>query len=295
MAVDLHMHSLFSVDGFSTPEELMEIMAGKGITTVSLTDHNSVDGVERARAKARQLGLGFVTGAEFDVEWHGSEQHMLAFGFDPANTAIRRICARHFAQYPLNFERFLPILERRHGITREQLAAGLAKRYRTKEAPVLNKWYAREFMVTAGISVDDRAALAAMSAIASEAERNVATPWVWSDLETVRDAVHAAGGIILIAHPTKFLRGRMRDQMRLVEAALAGGIDGLELYHPANMAEPHFNEFVEEARRLGCALSGGSDTHTDPNRDKSNFSAPDWLVETIANALKRRVSHPKES
>lgn len=288
MRVELHCHSLYSVDGWATPERLAEAAAAAGVRMLALTDHNCVEGLSRCRARAEELGLRFLPGAEFDAAWRNLELHLLAFGFDAMQPAMRRLCERSFAQYARNFERFLPILERRFGVTRAALAAGLEQRYATRPAPVLNKWFARELLLERGHFPDAATAAREMAAVAAEAERDVARPWEWPTAGEVIRTVHAAGGRVLLAHVANYCRGDLRAQSGLLAALLAQGLDGFELYHPANLREPHFAELAVLARRLGCAVSGGTDTHMDPWRQDPpalGMEMPDWAAASASRLL----------
>jgi 3',5'-nucleoside bisphosphate phosphatase len=296
MSVELHCHSLFSVDGFATPEEMADSAAAAGIVTLALTDHNTVEGLARCRARAEGLGLRFIDGVEFDAMWREVEYHFVAFGFAPDDPALRRLCIRQFGQYEINFARFLPVLEQRYGVTRQDLAAGLPNYYRSRPEPVINKWYARSFLLSRGVFRDGKAATETMSEVAAEAERGVSKPWDWAQVEEVRDTVHAAGGLLLLAHPAGYRRGNLRAQLGLIEGFLRIGLDGFELYHPSNLLEPHFDALVSEARRLGCAVSGGSDSHRDPTRTVQaprGFAVPDWVIETIDKALRGAMQQPQ--
>ena len=51
MAVDLHLHSVFS-DGTATPEEIVAAAADVGLSGIALTDHDTLDGIPRATAAA---------------------------------------------------------------------------------------------------------------------------------------------------------------------------------------------------------------------------------------------------
>lgn len=46
--IDLHMHSIYS-DGSYTPEELVISARQKGLSAISLTDHDTTDGLKEAR------------------------------------------------------------------------------------------------------------------------------------------------------------------------------------------------------------------------------------------------------
>jgi predicted metal-dependent phosphoesterase TrpH len=291
MTAELHCHSLCSVDGWATPEEIAERAAAGGIATLSLTDHNCLDGLARCRARAEALGLRFIDGAEFDADWRGGEYHFVAFGFDLADRWLNELCRKQFLQYEINFARFLPVIKRRFGVGEAEMRAALPSRYRGHPAPVLNKWFARGFLLARGFFPDEATATREMSQVATEAEQAFAEPWDWAPFEEVRDAVHAAGGIVLLAHPAGVRRGDLPAQLAFIGELMAAGADGFELYHPANTGEPHFEALVAEARRLGCAVSGGSDVHLGPGtggRSPPGPPVPDWVVESIDAALARR-------
>ncbi|HOX08797.1 MAG TPA: PHP domain-containing protein [Planctomycetota bacterium] len=292
MTAELHCHSLCSVDGWATPEEIAEAAAAAGVATLALTDHNCLDGLSRCRARAEALGLRFIDGVEFDADWKDGEYHFVAFGFDPADRRLNELCRKQFRQYEINFARFIPIIERRFGVGEAEMRAALPSRYRGHPAPVLNKWFARSYLFERGFFPDSETATREMSAVATEAEQAFAQPWDWASFEEVRDAVHGAGGVILVAHPAGIRRGDLAGQLAFIAELMAAGLDGFELYHPSNAREPHFDALVAEARRLGCAASGGSDTHLEPARggirSVPGSLAPDWVVATIDGALGRR-------
>jgi predicted metal-dependent phosphoesterase TrpH len=80
--------------------------------------------------------------------------------------------------------------------------------------------------------------------------RSGATP------ERVIEILHAAGGMVSLAHP-----GRTRIDAR-IPALRDAGLDALEVFH-----SDHDGEMVERyatlARRLGLLVTGGSDFHGD--------------------------------
>jgi predicted metal-dependent phosphoesterase TrpH len=297
MMVELHCHSLFSVDGWQTPEAVAERAAAGGVDVLALTDHNTVDGVARAARRAAALGLRCIPGVEFDAMWRSQEHHVIGLGFDPDHAAVRDLCRRQFAQYERNFARFLPILQRRYGVTEEELRAGLAARYPTHPAPVLNKWFARSFMLEQRHFADERAALAGMSDVATEAEGHLEFPWEWVAIEEVRDAVHAAGGVALLAHVALLRRGDAAWQIQRIEELLAIGLDGFELYHPANRSEPHFSDLCAAAQRLGCVVSGGTDSHGDDlfraAPAAAGMAVPEWVMASMGDVLGRPPAQPR--
>ena len=56
MPADLHLHTNFS-DGTDTPEVLVTLAKTVGLTTISVTDHDTADGVGLAIQKGKELGV----------------------------------------------------------------------------------------------------------------------------------------------------------------------------------------------------------------------------------------------
>ena len=83
MAVDLHLHSLFS-DGSDSPTEIVNMAAGAGLTGIALTDHDILDGIPEAAAAAFARQIRFVGGTELSVLWQGQSMHMLVYFLEPA-------------------------------------------------------------------------------------------------------------------------------------------------------------------------------------------------------------------
>lgn len=66
--IDLHTHSNIS-DGELTPEILVQKAAEAGIHTLALTDHDSMDGLNRAEIEAKKYGIRLILGTEISSQW----------------------------------------------------------------------------------------------------------------------------------------------------------------------------------------------------------------------------------
>ncbi|MGH3369529.1 MAG: PHP domain-containing protein, partial [Nocardioidaceae bacterium] len=64
---DLHTHSTFS-DGTLEPEQVVELAATRDLIGIALTDHDTTEGVERARRAATATGLEVLLGCELSAE-----------------------------------------------------------------------------------------------------------------------------------------------------------------------------------------------------------------------------------
>lgn len=88
MAVDLHLHSTFS-DGTAEPEAIVSAAAAAGLTTIALTDHDNLDGIDRARAAAAEAGVELISGTELSVGWGETAMHLLVYFLEPGTGPLQ--------------------------------------------------------------------------------------------------------------------------------------------------------------------------------------------------------------
>ena len=84
--VDFHTHSTRS-DGTMTPAELVRHAKKVGLSAFSLTDHDSVDGIEEAQQEAEKIGIEFIPGIEFSAA-EETEIHIIGLYIDPKNETL---------------------------------------------------------------------------------------------------------------------------------------------------------------------------------------------------------------
>ena len=96
--IDLHMHSVISIDGELEPEEVIRRAVSRGIRAAALTDHNSVRGVSRAWEEAARLGIRLAKGVELDCRLGERNLHLLAYGIDERHPVFAEIEEEILAQ-----------------------------------------------------------------------------------------------------------------------------------------------------------------------------------------------------
>ena len=75
--IDLHVHSSAS-DGSLTPEEVVELAKRAGLASFALTDHDTVEGVERALDHAKKIkGIEVIPGTELSCYYNNREIHIV--------------------------------------------------------------------------------------------------------------------------------------------------------------------------------------------------------------------------
>ena len=87
---DLHLHSNAS-DGTLDPAALVREVAARGATGLSLTDHDTLAGLEEAAAEAARLELAWLAGCEVSA-LHGAQSvHLLAYGMQAGTGPLAQL------------------------------------------------------------------------------------------------------------------------------------------------------------------------------------------------------------
>ena len=260
MIVDFHVHSTAS-DGTFSPAELAEKAERGGFAAIALTDHDNCDGVAEWKG-VKGVELSIEPGEGFD------KFHLLGLGVDPENPRLKALLKSVLDGRNARNERirsnFLrlgidmpldPRTARLSNVSAPQRSTDIIAR------PHYARWLTEH-----GYARDIRDAFAKYLLPESpDATRCYEERWHPAQ-EDAFAAVHAAGGICVMAHP-KYWRGDWkttgadfaaaeRELARLKEA----GLDGVEALYQANSCEENV-EFTRIATKLGFLKSAGSDFH----------------------------------
>ena len=246
---DLHTHSTFS-DGTLEPEQVVELAATRDLTGIALTDHDTTEGVERARKAAAATGLEVLLGCELSAEHHGAPVHVLGYGFDPAEPvfAARRAWIREG-----RVGRARRMVERLRALGAD---VDLDRVLELAGSGSVGRPHVAQALVEAGV-VADVASAFSPEWIGTGGRAYVAKDAV-GPVEAV-ELIRGAGGVAVLAHPSLHA-GAGAVPEPVIRAMAAAGLDGLEVDHPDQ--EP-----AERARlralagELGLEVTGASDCH----------------------------------
>lgn len=258
MLVDFHVHSAAS-DGTFAPRELAEKGFAAGLAAMAITDHDNTDGVDEFVSSAAVRGnMRAVAGVELSIEpGEGFDKfHLLGLGVDPGNASLRALLGRVLEGRKERNERIFANF-RRIGIPHiapEPHGEVLAR-------PHFARWlcehgYARNI----GMAFDKYLLPDSPRATRCYEER------FHPPRETAFAAVHAAGGLCIMAHPKYWRRSwktaepEYGDAERELAKLREMGLDGVEARYQANT--PGENAaFTGIAKRLGLLMTAGSDFH----------------------------------
>jgi predicted metal-dependent phosphoesterase TrpH len=246
--IDLHLHTTAS-DGRSTPNELVELAARAGLVVMAVTDHDTTAALADVQVFAGQRGIQAIPGIEITAVLTGRDVHMLGYFFESGHAGFKSFLSR---QREARVARMEAIVDRLASLKMPINFKTQIEMARRHTGQSLARPHVARAMVAAGYAKDVRSAFDQWLSQGRPAyvERAGPSP---ADVAT---AVHAAGGLVSLAHPG---RTRIDDQ---IPALVADGLDALEVFH-----SDHDDALVERYRALatslGVLMTGGTDFHAD--------------------------------
>ncbi len=88
---DMHLHTWYS-DGRMSPEEAVRYAKEKGLSKISITDHDGVFGIPEALEAGRKYGIEVIPGIELSAEADGKGVHILGYFIDHENRELIKTC-----------------------------------------------------------------------------------------------------------------------------------------------------------------------------------------------------------
>jgi predicted metal-dependent phosphoesterase TrpH len=244
--VDLHLHTVFS-DGLFTPEQVVIRAQQLGFTAIAITDHDSVDGIERARQQGKRSGVEIVPGVELSCNVNGTDVHILGYYFDYQNPQIQRFFTE-VREFRLN--RAAKMVAKLNELSAGRWQVSLERVKEIAGAGAVGRPHVAQALVEAG-------GVASMSE-AFEKYIGYDGPAYFPKMRLtpaeVIELIHRSGGMAVVAHPATY------GNDGLVYLVIAAGVDGIEVWHPEHnqRAVDHYLEIAQKNRLL---VTGGSDCH----------------------------------
>ena len=241
---DLHCHSLYS-DGSCRPTELVDAAIEKGFCGLSITDHDSLEAFGAAAEYASAHSIILFPGVEITAEFQEESIHLLGYCFDPTASSLRKICRCHRSWRSERNELMIKKLaELGMSISMDEVLAlsPLATTYGRPHIALalMHRGYVKD------VATAFRQFLGNGKSCYVKGERSTVSQAI--------DAIHAAGGLAVLAHP------HLIKNSSVVEKVLALPLDGLEAYY-AFMGDERNLRWKEVAKRHGLFVTGGSDFH----------------------------------
>lgn len=247
--IDLHTHTLYS-DGTFTPWESVALALERNLTALSISDHDSTEGLPEAFEAADGTGLEIVPGVEFSTLHEHGGVHVLTYWpnvedeefqaelrrlrDDRYNRGERMVRILQDLGYPILFERVREIASGKN-IGRPHIAQALVEAGVVAE---VKDAFSDELIGTGGRAYVEKHALHPLDAL---------------------PLIKKAKGLAVLAHPVHWRDG-LPVPDRLIEEMVQAGLVGIEASHPDHDSEAE-TRYREMAKRLGLVATGSSDCH----------------------------------
>jgi hypothetical protein len=250
------MHTTAS-DGRCTPDELVRRAYDIGIRTMSVTDHDTMAGVQPAARAAEALGMTVIPGIEITTVHRGKDVHMLAYFLAESAPGLQELLSGQRSQRverameiaarlarlgaPIDVQPFIDAASQPGGkaIARPQIAQALiAAGHVTSVQEAFDKYLAE----------DSPAYVPHRGATPAE----------------VVDFVVSRGGVPSLAHPG------YRPQDDIIPGLIDAGMRAIEVFHSSH-DEAATAHYLELAKHHNLLPTGGSDYHGEGTRRAEFF------------------------
>jgi predicted metal-dependent phosphoesterase TrpH len=267
---DLHIHSIFS-DGTYTIDQIIDIAQQKELVAISVTDHDTVEGVPGIKVLGSEQDITVLSGVELSGVFKEREIHILGYLFDEHDTHLRKELREMREHRETRAQKIVEkLVEHGCDITiddvKEVAAGGAIGRPHIARALLEHKCI---------LQYKD----AFTRYIGNGKPCNV--PKYRLHPKEAIQLIENAGGIAVLAHP-----GNIGDEV-VVRELLSFPFRGIEVWHPdhSSSSTALYIRFAEER---GLLLTGGSDSH-----GEKGTKAPIGGIRVDAEVVNALIEHKK--
>lgn len=259
---DLHIHTSCS-DGGANPAEILAIAKKAGLSAISITDHNTVEGVKKAQRRAKEFGIEVLSGIEIDTTYKGFDFHILGYGMDLKNREFNQILKK------IREERKIRELEMAKKMKKMGFRMNLKKLKNKALIAILSKYHIAWLLMKSPKNRErvykEVGPCPTIHDIITYYLKRGRPAYVSKKLlrpKQIIKLIKDAGGIPVLAHP-----GLIHPDWKitykndkLLKELVKMGIEGFEIYTPKN-TPPERKHYKALAKKMGILITGGSDFH----------------------------------
>ena len=250
MLYDLHCHSTAS-DGSLTPTQLVEFAQSKAIDYLSLTDHDTIEGLKEAQIAAQDKTIKLINGIEFSVTWQAKTVHIVGLKINPESKLL--------------LER-INVLQKYRRFRAQEISMDLDNKAQIKNAlqgaelfsqsKMIGRVHFAQFLVHQGYAKDIKQAFKKF--LVKNKPGYIKDSW--ASLADIIECIHQANGIAVIAHPARYGL-KLKKLKQLVDEFKSLGGQAIEVVSGSQCTNeiPKINRLAEE---FNLYASIGSDFHS---------------------------------
>lgn len=247
MKGDLHVHTTLS-DGSLGMEEVIAQAKRIGLDFISITDHDTMSSISRAKVLGERYGVQTIPGVELTAwdKTRNRKVHILCYapqkpdrleGICRRCSEIRQSCAKETVE---NVLKLFPI-------TAEDITKHLSG------SKSIYKQHILHALIEYGYSTHFYGKL--NDELFNEETGSCIVEREYPDVNYVLELIHSARGAAVLAHPMVY------DSVELIDDLASNGkLDGIEVYH-YSADEEQQAMLLAKANEYDLIVTGGSDFH----------------------------------
>ncbi|MBH8598407.1 PHP domain-containing protein [Thermoactinomyces sp. CICC 10523] len=241
---DLHIHTTAS-DGRYRPAEILDLATKVGLKTISITDHDTLDGLREAISLAPAYDLTVIPGVEISTRWQSLSIDILGYNIRDLDLLHSRL-----AEFRENRkERAKKIIEK---FCRLGMPITLEDVKKISGNGIIARPHIAQAIVVKGYAYDTKEVFNHYLGDGKPADVSKKELPLPEGIRMIREA----GGVAVLAHP-----GYLKNH-ELIEEIILMGIDGIEVWHRQH-GKREAKKFLQMAEQHDLIVTGGSDFHHD--------------------------------
>ncbi|MBR4633143.1 MAG: PHP domain-containing protein [Elusimicrobia bacterium] len=279
--VDLHIHTCFS-DGIFTPEQVVEYSSRVGLSAISITDHDTVDGVQRAVEAGKKYGVEIISGIELSAELDNvtrTEMHILGYyvnwkskSFNDALAVFKKV----------RIQRAKGIFEKLKNLNIELDPEGLISGVGDKVIGRLH--FAKALLEKKYVSSISEAFQKYLGL-----DKPAYVPKHYLSPKDAISLIIRAGGIPVLAHP---YYGHYSNK-NIFKGLINDGLMGIEAWHTSH-PQHIIKKFLSIADEMNLVATGGSDCHGAYGKNATPLIGKMKVPYSVLEALEKKKRQIEE-
>ena len=256
---DFHLHSCWSYDAVAEVRNYFELARERGVEMLALTEHHNIDSFAEVKETARDFPeIGYLCGAELTVYSEFGNTDMVCLNLPPKPTGDLLDVLTEYRQWQQNYGNAVSAALSEAGMAYSpEDRKALLLRYRPERTIAIQGITHVQNKVQVDYLVQERKYFASKEDF-SAFLGNHELPH-YPAASRVIPAVKQAGGLVFIAHPTRYFKSNDLNRMDALREVL--NFDGIECAH--DLVPPELTVFYREYCLKHKLLStAGSDSHS---------------------------------
>lgn len=253
---DLHIHTIGS-DGSYTPKRIVKAAFLKGLTSIAITDHDSIEQISNCKKYGIQYGIQVISGIEFTTVCNGMFIHIIGLFIDEKNYDLNMYLKQVKQMRKEIFIKACKILNQNNYRINLQINNTLSK---IKDS-LLN---------------DNKTNKKIISDI-----NQLYNNWKMNLYNHVKiiELIHSCKGLAFLAHPNLISE---QSRNTIINNLIYCGIDGIECFHPSYNISFDKNKYIKITKKNNLLYCGGSDFHNETDLHiLGRINVPDTIIKEM--------------